>query len=415
MAGLWWELLVLAWKNLWRNRRRTLITLAAMSLTLMLIQVLNNLSMGSYRQMIQSGVRAGSGHLTLNAPGYREQQDIALAFDVTPFWACIEQQPEVQQALPRLYLPGLAQSGYDSRGILLQGIDMTREAGSNPFLKSLSCDHWLRPDVPEDALLGIQLADQLHLKAGNKFVVTLQNSRNELVSELFRVRGVLQTGLQDVDQSLVLVSLERAGLLAALPGKIHELAILLQEQQQVGAVYQQLHEALRDQPGIELLTWQQAMPNLYHAIQLDYASQNAILLIMLVIVVIGIANTLLMSVMERSHEFGLILALGARPFRLVELVVAEALVLGALAAVCGAVLGGLGTWYLWARGIDLRQFISEEIEYGGIVFEPVLRAVWDVPWMAQSALFLVVLSVMASVYPALRAARLTPVAAMRRR
>jgi ABC-type antimicrobial peptide transport system permease subunit len=120
-----------------------------------------------------------------------------------------------------------------------------------------------------------------------------------------------------------------------------------------------------------------------------------------------------MSVMERIREFGVILAVGATPGRLRRMILAEALVLGLLALVAGSLLGCLATWYLVAVGIDLRAFLPETLEFGGVVFDPVLRATWDLPWMVRIGLYLVALALLASLYPAVKAGRCRPVEAMR--
>ncbi len=134
---------------------------------------------------------------------------------------------------------------------------------------------------------------------------------------------------------------------------------------------------------------------------------------MMMIVAIGVVNTLLMSVMERFREFGVILAVGASATRLRILVVIEALLLGLVSMVIGTVLGALATWYLEAVGIDMRTLVSENLEFGGVVFDPILRAAWDVVWMVKISFYLLFLSLLAAVYPAIKAGRISPVAAMR--
>jgi len=162
-----------------------------------------------------------------------------------------------------------------------------------------------------------------------------------------------------------------------------------------------------------VLSWEQAMPNLSNAIRLDYSSQKFIFVILLLIVTIGVINTLLMSVMERFREFGVILAVGASPMRLRLLVYIEALLLGLVSMVVGSVLGSLLTWYLWAKGVDLRDFMTESLEFGGVVFDPVLRATWDLPYMLQMAFFMLLLALAAAVYPARKAGRIMPAEALR--
>ncbi len=407
------DLFLLAWKNLWRSRRRTLITLVALSFSLMLVQAFHNLSFGVYSAMIDSGVRAGTGHLVVYHQDYVDSRDEQYSFDPQHLRQQISAVDGVAEVLPRLYLPGLAQSSRESRGIMLTGVVPQAEQRVNPFLRELPSEQQLDSLNSRQAILGSRLLKELQLKIGNKFVVTLQNSAGDLVSEMFRVRGVVQTGIKSVDGALLMVGHERAAALAGTPGKIHELAIVLNGQQDDRRVFPVLQQFLENRPQLAGLTWEEAMPNLSNAIRLDYASQKFIFVILLLIVTIGVINTLLMSVMERFREFGVILAVGASAMRLRLLVFIEALLLGLVSMLFGSLLGSLATWYLQAVGIDLRDFISETLEFGGVVFDPVLRAAWDKPYMLQIAGFMLLLSLAAAVYPAIKAGRIKPADAMR--
>ncbi len=407
------DLLALAWKNLWRNRRRTLITLAALSLSLMLIEAAHNLSFGVYRAMIDSGVRAGSGHLTIYRQGYLAARDEKLSFDPGSLADTITGFDGVAAVLPRLYLPALAQSSRESRGVLLTGIDPRVERRINPFLRQLPDAQMLTSLNGREAILGSRLLKELQLKPGNKFVVTLQDRSGDLVSEMFRVHGVVETGIKNVDKTLLLVGRQRAGALAGIGHEIHELAIILNSPDAEATVYPRLQALISQFPGLEAVSWEQAMPNLFNAIRLDYASQKFIFVIMLLIVTIGVVNTLLMSVMERFREFGIILAVGASAMRLRTLVLLEALLLGVISMSLGTLLGSLATWYLQVVGIDMRSFIEQSLEFGGVVFDPVLRAQWDLLWMVQVAVYLLFLTLGAALYPAVKAGRINPVDAMR--
>ncbi len=407
------DLLTLAWKNLWRSRRRTLITLAALTFSLMLIQAFHNLSYGVYSSMIDSGVRAGTGHLVVYQDGYLQNRDEKLSFDPQNLVAEIGQIDGVEAVLPRLYLPGLAQSSRESRSILLTGVDPVHERKTNPFLRQLTDQQWLLSLDGREAILGSRLLKELQLKRGHKFVVTLQHSSGELVSEMFRVRGVIKTGIKSVDRSLLMVGQARAAELVGTPDRVHELAVILKEQKSGHGVFPFLQDLLEGRQDLEGLTWEKAMPNLYNAIRLDYASQKFIFVIMMMIVTIGVINTLLMSVMERFREFGTILAIGASHAKLRTLVFIEALLLGVVSMVLGSCFGALATWYLQAVGIDMRNFISGSLEFGGVVFDPVLRASWDLPWMIKISFYLLLLSFIAAIYPSIKAGRISPAAAMR--
>ena len=405
--------LVYAWRSLWRNRRRTLITLAAVALSIMVVQAFHNLAAGVYVRMIDDGVRAGSGHLAVYRHGYLENREEALSYAPGDLPALVRALPGVLMVLPRLYLPALAQSSHDSRGILLIGVDPAVERTVNPFLKELPEGGMLRESDSRDAVIGKRLLDDLRLAVGRKLVVTAQHRDGTLHSELLRVRGVVDTGIADIDGSLLMVGQERAAMLAGMPGEIHELAVILEQAGDERRLAPILADLAARRPELVAVNWETAMPNLANAIKLDYASQKFIFVISLLIVTIGVVNTLLMSVMERLREFGIVLALGSSPARLRRLVLIEALLLGITAALVGCLLGSLATWYLVEVGIDLQSFIPETLEFGGVVFDPVLRATWDLAWMARIALYVVGLTVAAALYPAIKAGRVTPSEAMR--
>lgn len=404
---------LLAWKNLWRNRRRTLITLAAIAFSIMLMQAAHNLAMGIYASMVDHGVRAGSGHIAVYLGDYPRSRDESLAFAPGRLADEIPRLPEVARALPRVYLPALAQSSRESRGILLTGVEPLAERTANPFLKHLPPEKMLRSSQGNDAVLGCRLLDELKIAEGNKLVITLQNRQGDLVSELFRVRGSLRTGIRELDGSLVMVGREKAAALAGIPGKIHELAVILERADDERSVLPAINRLLRDRAP-RAVSWEQAMPNLADAIKLDYAGQKFIFLVITLIVTIGVVNTLLMSVMERIREFGVMLAIGASPARLRRLILTEALMLALAGIAVGTLLGSLITWYLVHYGIDLSRMVPENMEFGGVVFDPILRATWDFAWMARISLYLALLTVAAALYPAHKAAKIAPAAAMRK-
>jgi ABC-type lipoprotein release transport system permease subunit len=407
------DYLQLAWKNLWRNRRRTLITLAAIAFSIMLVQALHNLSSGVYAGMIDSGVRAGSGHIAVYRQSYLEDRDEKLHFKVYNMVTEIETIDGVKQVLPRLYIPALAQSSRESRGVVLIGVDPVRERRINPFLKTLAEDAMIRSVDSRDAVVGSRLLDELQIKPGQKFVVTAQHQDGTLHSELLHVRGVISSGMKDIDSSLIMIGRERAGLLTGNAGSVHELAIILANPGSEQRVHGRVASILGAHPNIEAVNWERAMPNLANAIKLDYASQKFIFLIILLIVTIGVVNTLLMSVMERMREFGVILALGSRPMTLRSMIMLEALSLGLLAAAIGTLLGSLATWYLVDVGIDLATFVPETLEFGGVVFDPIMRASWNPGWMIRIAGYVIGLTLLAALYPAIKAGRITPVEGMR--
>ncbi len=407
------DLFRLAWKNIWRNRRRTIITLTAIAFSIMLVQAVHNLSYGVYAGMVDSGVRAGTGHIAVYRNNYLESRDEILHFRDGSLVDDIAQIDGVEQVLPRLYIPALAQSSRESRGVLLIGVDPDRERRINPFLKTLPADGMIRSADSRDAVIGVRLLNELQIRPGQKFVVTAQHEDGTLHSELLRVRGVVSSGMKDIDSSLILVGRGRAALLTGNSGSVHELAVILSDARLEKTVHRQIAAKLPADQDILAVSWEKAMPNLANAIKLDYASQKFIFIIILLIVTIGVINTLLMSVMERMREFGVILAMGSKPMTLRGLIMLEAVIMGLLAATIGTILGSLATWYLVAVGIDLAELVPDTLEFGGVVFDPVMRASWDPAWMIRIAVYVVGLTLAAAAYPAVKAGRTTPVEGMR--
>ncbi|PLX74375.1 MAG: ABC transporter permease [Desulfuromonas sp.] len=407
------ETITLAWRNIWRSRRRTIITLIAISFSLMLVQGFHNLAFGVYAQMIDSGVRSGSGHIAVYRGDYATSRDDRLSWELAGLKEKVTTLDGVRAALPRVYLLGLAQSSRESRGILLTGIDPVAENDINPLLKKIDAPELIRSLNGRDALVGNRLLTELKLKIGNKFVVTAQGPGKELVSELFRIRGVVKSGIREVDNSLVMVGRERAARLIGGPDSVHELAVILEHPDLEDKLTGEITSLLGNRENLSAVSWEVAMANLANAIKLDYASQKFIFLIIVLIVTIGVVNTLLMSVMERIREFGVILAVGATPGRLRRMVITEAFLIGVISMLLGNLLGILLTWYLADVGIDLRRFVPETMEFGGVVFDPVMRAAWDFSYMIKMSLYVLVLSVIASLYPAAKAARILPAEAMR--
>jgi len=406
-------LLRLAWKNLWRNRRRTVITLIAISFSLMLAQTHENLTYGFFTRMVDSGVRAGSGHMAIQHREYLGRRDEKLAFKTEGLLDQLTSFPEVSEVLPRIYLSALVQSSRESRGVLLLGIEGVAESRVNPYLRDLPVSSMLRPNEDGDAMVGERLADELGLTVGSKFVVTVQNRNGDLVNELFRIRGIVHTGIRKLDRSLVMVNLQRAAAMADMPGAVHELAVILRQASDQDVAFATISKFLGPHEDLQLATWEETMPNMANAMRLNNGIESFEILLLLIILTIGVINTLLMSVMERMREFGIILAMGGTPGWLCRLIFCEALILGVVGSIVGTLLGILATFYFIRFGLDLRPLLPETMEYGGVVYDPIVYAAWSVGAMVRLALYLMVLSLIASIYPAIKAARSSPVDAMR--
>ncbi len=405
--------LKLAWRNLVRYRMRFIITLTGVSLSLALVQTYHNFTQGVYSYMVETGVRSGTGHMAIYKKHYLENHDESMTFNPEGLISGILKIKGVSEVMPRLYYSGLGQSSRESRNIFIMGIDMEKEKEINPFLKKLPENTITESWKNRDALVGKGLLEELKIGIGRKFVVTIQSQDGGLVTELFRVGGVIDTGIREMDSSIVMINSSQASEMAGVPDDIHEIAVVLEDAAMAPEVFPCIEKLLEESPGLEAATWEKAMPNLFNALRWDYVSVKVLSYVVLLIVTIGVVNTLLMSVTERYHEFGMLRGIGTSPFRLCRMIMLEALILGILAMAAGTAVCSIATGYLAEYGFDLRLFIPENLEFGGVIFSSLLYAEWDFIWMAESGAYIVFLCLAASLYPAFKAARVTPVEAMR--
>lgn len=401
-----------AWRNLWRNRRRTAIQMAAISGAMFLAVFFSNFSVGIYEGMIDSGVGMGSGHVGIYQSKYLADRQVSDTLPVTALVTALDQEPGVVAVYPRLHVPGLLRSSRDSRAAMAMGLDLAREASHNPLLDPANLIEGSLPHTSNGILVGEILARELDVKVGKKVVFMAQDASGEIASKLFKVSGLLRTRVKALDAGTVVASREAMARLIGREGAAHEVAVMLEGPRAVPGALPRLGDLAGSAGGARAYAWQEAMPNLSTMIEVGNAKQQAIVFILFGLVAIGTLNTMLMSVMERTREFGVIRALGVGKASIRVMVMAEALVLGALGSalgLAGALLLGL---YTSTVGIDLTP-LYKDLDMGGVAFDPVIRTGWDWPLMLWLFLGMLVLSVLASLYPARRALKVRPADAIR--
>jgi ABC-type lipoprotein release transport system permease subunit len=232
-----------------------------------------------------------------------------------------------------------------------------------------------------------------------------------VTSHLFRVKGIFRTGSADIDGFFAIVPLASAAEVTGRPDAVTQLSIHLSDSTATPEATTRATAALGG-PGVEVLDWQHALPEMWRMIRADASANNAFLGVMGIMVALGVLNTILMSVMERMREFGVLLAVGMTPSRLALLIVFEGLFLGLTSALLGAGLGALLTWPMIVYGIDLSSFMGESYELAGLSLSTTIHAAWDWPRMIATAFLSILFCMMAAAYPAWKAARLRPVEAM---
>jgi ABC-type lipoprotein release transport system permease subunit len=276
---------------------------------------------------------------------------------------------------------------------------------------------WLT-ESPEDIVIGAGMAKTLNAKIGDKLVVTVQVVEGDPNTALFRVKGIFKSGGQEMDAFIAFIHYQIAqDLLKAedasqRPDIVHQIGAHIENADDAAALKSSL-APLMASDSLDILTWREALPELVGMIEVDKKSNVFIHFILALIVAIGILNTMLMSVMERTRELGVLLAIGMRPRKLAIMVLLEGLVLGVVGAISGLGLGWLFSYHLVHSGLDMSERMGEGMEMSGFVVSTIIYGSYNWPMMFTYAAIAVLFSILSALYPAWRITRLNPVTAMR--
>lgn len=404
--------LKLAWRNIWRNRSRTLIQLIVIAGSLAFIIWMQNISRGTYNKMIEDSVRMGSGHLSLHHKNYLEERLPELVVNYSEAVAAVASDSVIEVILPRLNISGLARSSHESASAMILGVDFAAEKLVNPIMKPARLVEGALPSNSDEklAFVGVKLCENLRLKIGNKLVIMMQDFKGEITSRLFRVGGIFKSGVSQLDSSTVFVN--RRALATGLGNSeaIHDLAVVLKDREQLKKELARINANC--QGNLRAFDWETTSRQLADTIKMDHAQFKVIAVIFYLIVAFGTVNLMLMSILERTREFGLLRAMGLDRRRIRMIVFSEALVLGLVGVLAGLIIGGSLSFYTWYYGLNLSSMFAEQ-EVAGMLFEPIITSAWEWHWMFFLSLSMIVMVILASIYPANKALRINPGEAMR--
>lgn len=399
----------LAWRNLWRNRRRSALTILSISCGLAAVMLGQSLMKTIQHQMLEKSTGIMLGHIQAQSKGVKDRRVPEIAYPrPVELEEALREDPRVKTVAARLKFTGLVYSPSGSRGILVVGVEPQSEARLSILPGYVRQGHYFTGGARE-LVLGTRLASDLDVRLGEKVVVMAQRPGAEMASELFRVAGIFETGSEAYDGQVAYVPLEMAQRLRALEGKVSYLVTRLHDVNRIPEVVAD-HRELAAKQGGALVSFRQIGLEVEGIIRFEDAILVVVLVVIFAIVGLGILNTVSMSMFERIREFGVLRALGARPGVVVRLVAVEALMLGTLGALAGLTLGfGLIT-YWGAAGLNLPvgKALSYWLPFESVIY---LRPTW--PLHLGSAAGLVIVSLVAAIGPAARAARLVVADALR--
>jgi len=413
------RLISLAWRNLWRNRRRTLITVSTIAVGFALGVFSIGLGDGGHNQMIRNAINMGDGHLTIQPAGYLATPsnqsylpDGEGLSTLPPF------VPAEADIAPRIFLQVLVATAYNSIGAGLQGVDMAADPLGTMMRPKLVEGAW---PVPEDRLgvvIGRKMAEKLKARVGSKLVIMAGGEDGTVESRLGRVRGIFRSGLSQLDGFLVLSGLGFARPL--LPGynadrdgaAVTRLAVFLSTPDDQEPLKQALIDLPLPAPAV-VLDWEEMMPQVVNFVIVDDFFNYIWMVFVLAMVAFGIINTILMSTLERTREFGLLQALGMKSRHMFVLVLCETVLLAGVALAMGWLLGGSLHAYFAIEGMDFSGLYPDGVETAGMFMEPILYPELSAGRVWALTVIVFITTLASGIYPAIKAARITPMAALR--
>jgi ABC-type lipoprotein release transport system permease subunit len=400
----------LAWRNVLRNRRRSIITMVSISIGLAALTFLWGTLDGENRAMVENTTRYLASDVQVHVKGYHDDPSLDLAMaEAAPVTQAIARDPDVAASAVRLEGKALASRGDKARGVLMMGVSPQEEGRVTSLFKAIVAGTSLRPTDSTGALVGVKLAESLGASVGDELVLVGQAYDGSLSSARVPVRGIFRTNIDQYDGYVAVMPLGAVREFLAAPNGATSIALRLQDRGQLGVVAPRLQATLGQR--YEVVGWPTLLPLVVTSVRFHEVMGYLIVTIFFAIVAAGVANPVLMSVLERTREFGVMLAVGMSPSRLLRLVLWEALLLGALGVLVGNVIGLGTTLYFGHAGIDLTAFQAglSIMQGASDVLRPVARAQRS---LAMSAIVFAIACLVA-LYPAAKAARLNPVNAIR--
>ena len=397
------------WRNLWRNTRRTCITLAAVTLSTAILIASYGLMDGLMQHAVSNATNLVVGEVQVHSPGYLADHSIYKALSEPDLIFQAAQKRNVAAALRR-YGYGLVAVGTKSAGARFWGVEPALERATFDLAQHLDKGRFLSETPQRGLVLGQKLARSLQAKIGSEIVVVVQAADGSLGNDLYTVTGILRAAGDSIDRNAALIHATDFMDLFVSGERIHEVALNSRGMVSLEGL---TALALAAAPEEEVKSWRKLMPQVSDMVNLFDAFIWIFGLIFLLAAGMGVMNTMLMATYERIREFGILKALGATPWRIVSDVAAEALLLAALGTVLGSLLGFAASYYLQKVGLDLSIFAGT-YSVGGVAFDPIWRATISPGMVLIPVVLMLIISLVASLYPAALAARLDPVRAIQR-
>ena len=423
-------LIFVAWRNIWRNPIRSVLTISALASGLVMVILYASLLEGMTRQMVRFATEISTSHIQVHRQAYIDDQDIYATMPWSYIQKIEQDFPNIT-ITPRLYAAGLASSADTSTGVLIKAVNPKQEMAVTKMLEHVrhgKLDLGIA-DITENGfarynlVIGAQLAKNMKAEPGDELVLVTQAADGSIGNALYRIAAVLKPLEPNFDRMGVLMSIEAYQQLLYLDNGFHELAIKVNDLTQLeniqAAIIEKLNKLTTTEPLDKLggkpvvRNWRQLNPAVADLLEMSKAFVFIIGFIIISLASLGMLNTMLMAVHERTHEFGILLAIGMKRRWLLLMVLFESFFLSLVSALVGSVIGLIINDYFEEHGIDFSQSMPDGYDWAGMIFEPVMKGYLEPVDLGYACLMMMVVTMLASLIPSWQTIRLKPAEVMR--
>ncbi|RWX51196.1 ABC-type transport system, involved in lipoprotein release, permease component [Candidatus Electrothrix marina] len=348
--------------SLARRGLRSLLVILMIAVSLWGLLLIEGVYEGMIEQMINNAIRSDSGHLSLFARDYRSDPDLSRqVHEVSAIKAALEQDTRVRSFAERIKQDGLAATAHASRGAVIIGMDLEKEEQHGRLAEYLQKGEFSFGKKGKGIILGFKLADTLRVRIGSKIILSAQDMHAEVASAAFRVTGILKTNNMGLDERAVFIDLNKMRKMLIVPEGVSQIAVIVHEQDQLAEVQEDLHTRF---PDLDILRWDELYPALMQSKVIMDGFNMVISGMIFCVAALGIFGVILVSVLERIREFGIMLAIGTRFGLIRNIILAESFFLGLIGFVFGSLIGGANLYYFKIYGLDLSAFSDAFDEFG---------------------------------------------------
>ena len=400
----------IAWRNVWRQRRRTNLIAIAMGIIMALLVFYDGYLIGFEQAIYGNAIRFMGGNIQVHAPGYNEKSGRTPLLPLENPDAVVqvaEAHSDVVSATKRINTGGMVTNREGAFSVTIVGLEAEKEARVSPIAQNISAGRFLSPEDGDLIVIGQGLATAMDIGISDRITMVANAKYEQTRQRTMTVIGIYDVNVPSIEKDKIYVSLNEAQQLFNLNGQVTEVVITLDQIGQERGVVQEIHAR---QPSYEVETWETSIPEFKRVIDMDKYTLGVFGVIMQSIAAIGILNLLMMAVFERTREIGVMSALGLKPRQITTLFLLEGILIGVMGAVLGAILGTIFNSFFSYYGIDYSQF-ADVSEYTALISGKVYTQL--VPFkVLQHALTVTIIAALAALYPARQASRREPAEAL---